>query len=151
MPGTHAPVAGLQVSVPLQALSSLQTTGVPDTQVPVDGLQVSVPLQALPSSQLTEVPGTQSPVAELQVSVPLQALPSSQMTGACAHAKPVDSSHVSVVQESPSSQLAGHVGARTAPGEIWLSRFPTFLPSSEMYEMWNGAPGIELAPNPAPQ
>jgi len=47
------PLAGLQVSVPLQTSPSLgQTTGIPGMQVPLEGLQVSKPLQALPSSQL---------------------------------------------------------------------------------------------------
>src|SRR5436190_1587876 len=102
MPATHAPVAGLQVSVPLQALPSLQTTGVPDTHAPVTGLQVSVPLQALPSSQTT---------------------------GACAHSKFVVSSHESSVQGLSSLHDAGQLGAATVTDEIWLSRLPTDWPS----------------------
>src|SRR5437773_1730225 len=122
----------------------------PGTQ-PVAGLQVSVPLQALPSSQTSGVPDTHVPVAESQVSVPLQALPSSQTTGACAHSKFVVSSHESSVQGLLSLHDAGQLGAATVTDEIWLSRLPTDWPSSETYEMWNGAPGIELAPNPLPQ
>jgi hypothetical protein len=53
VPATH-PLAGLQVSTPLQALLSLQTRAVPATQ-PLAGLQVSTPLHALLSSQVTGV------------------------------------------------------------------------------------------------
>src|SRR6185369_272649 len=43
----HWPVAGLQVSTPLQALPSLQTIGMPGWQLPAT--QASVPLHELPS------------------------------------------------------------------------------------------------------
>src|SRR6266850_2173419 len=94
------PVAGSQASV-VQALPSLQTSGVPGAQRPCS--QVSEPLQASPSeqevpsatgvwmqplgpqesavqgllsSQLRVVPGVQAPA--LQISSPLQTLPSEQ-------------------------------------------------------------------------
>ena len=56
---TH-PVAGLQLSA-VHGLLSSQVGGVPATH-PVVGLQVSMPLQALPSLQLTAVPVQIPPV-----------------------------------------------------------------------------------------
>src|SRR5262249_7068803 len=94
------PPRGSQVSV-VQGLLSSQLRGVPATQ-PVAGLQVSMPLQTLLSSQFSGVPAAQ-PVAGRQTSSPLQALLSLQLTGVPVHVPLVQTSPV--VQALPSLQV----------------------------------------------
>jgi hypothetical protein len=134
-PGTVTkaqPLAGLQPSV-VQALPSLQTSGVPPLHVPL--WQLSAPLQALPSRQgvplargafaqpktalqVSPVHGLPSPQASgvpaaqapaWQVSLPLQTVPSAQgvplSIGVCAH--PLAGVQVSVVHALASLQSSG--------------------------------------------
>jgi hypothetical protein len=106
VPAVHRPT--WQVSVPLQTLPSLHgvplTTG-PFAQ-PVTGSQESI-VQALPSLQLSGLPVVQVPV--WQVSAPLQTLPSVHevpfVTGALEH--PKIGSQESVVQTFASLQVRG--------------------------------------------
>src|SRR2546425_11051654 len=70
------PWGGLQVSA-VQRLPSSQLGGVPGTHPPVVGSQLSMPLHAFPSSQLTYVP-RQTPFWHTSFAV--HGLPSSHVT-----------------------------------------------------------------------
>src|SRR6267143_1977222 len=138
------PVVGSQASV-VQALLSLQTSGVPGAQRPCS--QVSLPLQASPSeqevpsatgvwtqplgpqesvvqgllsSQLRAVPGVQAPA--LQISSPLQTLPSEQdePSGTGLVKQPVAGSQASVVQALLSLQTSGVPGAQRPCSQVSL-------------------------------
>ena len=100
VPGAHPPVATSHVSTPLQASPSSQTIASPGLQVPSASLQVSTPLHGFKSSHCRRLPGSHSPVWALQTSMPLQSLPSLHSTG-------VPAMHESLSVSQTSSPLQG--------------------------------------------
>ncbi len=74
------PLPGSHVSV-VQAAPSSQSRS-SSSWHPATGSQLSVPLQTLPSLQSSGVPGWQRPVASAHVSVPVQSEWSSQSASA---------------------------------------------------------------------
>src|SRR6185436_4267721 len=83
---------------------SLQLSGPGDTQAPVAGLQVSLPLQRLPSSQVTGVPVHEPPP---QLSPVVQRSPSSQLLELLVNTQPAPGTQASVVHGLKSSQTSG--------------------------------------------
>src|SRR6267143_559881 len=116
VPGVQAPA--LQISSPLQTLPSEQevpsATGL--LKQPVVGSQASV-VQALLSLQTSGVPGAQRPCS--QVSLPLQALPSEQEVPSATGVwtQPLGPQE-SVVQGLLSSQLGGVPGVQAPARQI---------------------------------
>ena len=114
----HSPVAGSQVSSPLQASPSPQMTALAFTQVFVTASQVSRPLQASPSSQDVARPSAQRLASQVN-DTPHQRFPSQSRSSmqfvwveAGAHmisSRPVG---VSFTHSSPSTQSSSPSQAR---------------------------------------
>src|SRR5262245_50205991 len=98
----------------VQATPSSTAGGVPATQ-PLAGSQVSSPLQKSVSSQTSGVPGVQCAV--WQSSAPLQALPSLQdvPSASAGLLQPRRGAQTSLVQTLPSLQAASEVQPRQTP------------------------------------
>ena len=96
------PRNGLHASA-VHWLLSLQLSGPGEVQAPVAGLQVSLPLHRLPSSQTTGVP---LHVPPLQTSPVVQSSPSSQLALLLVNTQPTPGTQASLVQALPSSQPA---------------------------------------------
>src|SRR6185369_12602453 len=97
---THPRVGSHESSV--HGLPSLQTSGTPGRHPPVAGSQVSRPLQASASAHTVAVP-TQAPAAH--VSPLVQRLPSSQVPATGVSTQPAIGSQLSAVQTLLSSQF----------------------------------------------
>src|SRR5262245_36277599 len=107
-------MAGSQLSL-VQSLASSHTGGVPGTHVPSTGLQVSKPLQALSSLQRTSLPRH---TPRVQASFVVHSVPSSQGRTLKTCRQPWTASQLSSVQGFRSSQLSGVPAPQTPPAQV---------------------------------
>src|SRR5262245_17314494 len=141
------PCTGSQISV-VHSSPSSQLSGVPATHAPEAGSQVSIPLQAFPSLQLVATAVGAPRHAPLTHSSPcVQALPSSQRPVSCVWMRPLIGSHVSVVQGFPSSQLSGV--ASQAPVAVLQCSIPSQTLPSPALQSAAGDPA-EIVPTHLP-
>src|SRR2546427_671265 len=153
---TLFPYTTLFRSSVVHTIPSSQVAGVPATHCPVAGSQVSRPLQSWPSSQVTAGVWSQTCCTVSQASV-VQRLLSSQSASTLQHPAiggklqlPVAGSHVSVVQTLPSSQTTGVPAWHWFVCVLQVSTPSQALWLSQSVSAWQ-QPAIGACMQPAPR